>query len=211
MEGPVSSSGGGGGGTPFSLTIEEQDGAPSVADVSTVKVTNGSLTDEGGGIVSLATGGGSGLYSAYIHIQDQKAIGTNGGDFNTGAWRTRTLTTELSDTGGDASLAANQITLQPGTYRCNIRCPAYNVQSSQARLQNVSDATTILIGSNAFSAAGAASSQGDSFIVGRFTLAEAKILEVQHQCGSTKAGNGFGVNAGFGTEVYTDVEFWKEL
>lgn len=49
-----------GGGT---ITIEEQDGTPSVASVNTIKVTNGTLTDEGGGVVSIATGGGGGSVS----------------------------------------------------------------------------------------------------------------------------------------------------
>ena len=51
-------SGGGGGGT--ALTVEEQDGTPSVSNVNTIRVTNGTLTDEGGGVVSITTGGGGG-------------------------------------------------------------------------------------------------------------------------------------------------------
>jgi hypothetical protein len=38
------------------LTIEESDGTPSVASVSTIKVTNGSLTDNGSGVVTLDFG-----------------------------------------------------------------------------------------------------------------------------------------------------------
>ena len=49
-------SGGGGGGS--SLTVEEQDGVPSVSPVNTIRVSNGTLTDEGGGVVSIVTGGG---------------------------------------------------------------------------------------------------------------------------------------------------------
>ncbi len=44
---------GGGGG---SITVEEIDGTPSVADVSTIRVTNGTLTDEGDGTVRLDFG-----------------------------------------------------------------------------------------------------------------------------------------------------------
>jgi hypothetical protein len=44
-----------------SLTITEQDSSPSVADVNTIKVTNGKLTDEGGGVVSLDISGASTL------------------------------------------------------------------------------------------------------------------------------------------------------
>lgn len=45
----------------FGLTVKEQDGSPSVAPVNTIKVTNGTLTDDGGGVVSLTTGGGTSL------------------------------------------------------------------------------------------------------------------------------------------------------
>lgn len=41
-----------------SLTVEEEDGNPSVASVTTIKVTNGTLTDNTGGSVSISTGGG---------------------------------------------------------------------------------------------------------------------------------------------------------
>ena len=46
--------GAGGGGT--ALTVEEQDGAPSVASVGKIRVTNGTLTDEGGGVAKLDFG-----------------------------------------------------------------------------------------------------------------------------------------------------------
>ena len=41
-------------------TIEEEDGSPSVPIATTIKVTNGSLTDNADGTVSLATGAGGG-------------------------------------------------------------------------------------------------------------------------------------------------------
>ena len=55
----ISATSGGGGGT-SNLTVEEQDGNPTVTPVTTIKVTNGSLTDEGGGVVSIVTGAGGG-------------------------------------------------------------------------------------------------------------------------------------------------------
>jgi hypothetical protein len=36
-----------------SLTVEEIDGVPSVASVSKIRVTNGTLTDDGGGQVTI--------------------------------------------------------------------------------------------------------------------------------------------------------------
>lgn len=49
---PIPTGGGGGG---SSLTIEEADGTPSVADVTLLKVGNGDLTDLGSGVVRLKT------------------------------------------------------------------------------------------------------------------------------------------------------------
>lgn len=46
------------GGPGGSITVEESDGTPSVATVTKIKVTNGTLTDEGGGVVSLVTATG---------------------------------------------------------------------------------------------------------------------------------------------------------
>ena len=54
----ITSTSGGGGSS--NLTVEEQDGNPTVTPVTTIKVTNGTLTDEGGGVVSIVTGGGGG-------------------------------------------------------------------------------------------------------------------------------------------------------
>ena len=48
--------------------------------------------------------------------QDQKASGTAGGDFTSGAWQTRTLNTEVFNTITGSALAANQVTLPAGTY-----------------------------------------------------------------------------------------------
>lgn len=142
---------------------------------------------------------------AYIHIRDEKTLGTEGGTFTAGAWQTRDLTTEVSDAGGYASLASNQITLAAGTYWARILLPAYTVTFHQGRLQNVSDGTTLLLGMS--STANTASAHTVcSEVIGLFTLAAEKTLEVQHRCSTTKTTNGFGKAASLDTEVYTIVE-----
>jgi len=150
------------------------------------------------------------LYSDYIHIREEQASGVDGGGFTQGAWQTRVLNVEVSDTGGDAALAANQITLEAGTYRCLISCPALMVHAHKARLQNITDASTLLVGSSEYAdSAGIVGNR--TFIVGRFTLAAQKVLEIQHRCVLTRAVNGWGLGCNFGVvEVYTEVEFWKE-
>lgn len=146
----------------------------------------------------------------YIHIRDEKASGAGGGTFTSGSWQKRDLTTEVEDDGGHASLATSQITLAAGTYRAHVRCPAYGVDRHQARLRNVTDAATTLVGSTEFASSGNFI-YNDSVILGRFTIAGTKTFEVQHRCETTRSTQGLGVEANFGeVEIYTDVELWKE-
>ena len=63
--------------------------------------------------------------NSFLHIQDQKPQGTNGGTFTSGAWRTRDLNTVLTNTITGASLADNQITLPAGKYYVEASAPAY--------------------------------------------------------------------------------------
>ena len=147
----------------------------------------------------------------YILIRDEKASGVNAGTFTQSVYRTRDLNTEVIDTGGNATLAANQITLLAGTYRFKIRCPAFSVGRHKTRLQNITDVTTIDIGS---SESGFSTSfvSNHSFLSGRFTISASKIFEIQHRCAVTKTNDGFGVSVSFGDiEIYTVAEFWREL
>jgi hypothetical protein len=42
------------------LRVRDQDGTPNVKPVTEIRVTNGTLTDDGNGVISLQTGGGGG-------------------------------------------------------------------------------------------------------------------------------------------------------
>jgi hypothetical protein len=152
----------------------------------------------------------TGSYSRdYILIRDEKTQNTSGGDFTSGDWRTRTLNTEVYDTGNHASISSNQITLAAGTYEFEISCPAHHVSRHQARLYNITDGAAIAYGTSEFQNAATTTSATRSFIKGRFTIAAPKVLEVQHRCETTFSTYGFGVESNFGTEVYTVAEFWK--
>lgn len=98
--------GGGGGGGGGSITVQESDGTPSVAGVTTIKVSNGTLTDDGSGVVTIETGAAVSdvLAKDYIHIEDQKSSGTQGGTFTSGSWQTRDLNTKVIDTNNNASI-----------------------------------------------------------------------------------------------------------
>ena len=145
----------------------------------------------------------------YIKLSDVQSSGTVGGAFTSGAWRTRIINTEDSDTGSNCSISSNQITLDAGTYECSITAPGYSVDAHKARLQNITDTATTLLGSSAYANSGNAV-QVDSIIVGRFTIAAQKTFEVQHRCVTSNGTNGLGVASGFGvSEIYTVAEFWK--
>ncbi len=162
--------------------------------------------------VAVGGGGGGSTYD-YIYIVDQKADATQGGTFTSGAWQTRTLNTIKSDTGSHASISSNQITLGAGTYRVHIVAPACYVDEHQARLRDITNSATLLVGLRAY--AGSANSHVTttvSTIFGRFTLSGSTVIEVQHRCLLTRATDGFGEGGSTFGEVciYTQVEMWKE-
>lgn len=146
----------------------------------------------------------------YANFQDQKAQNTAGGTFTSGAWQTRTLNTTQSNTASIASLSSNQLTLAAGTYRVQIKAPAAGVNWHQARLQNITDTTTTLLGTVEEAGGAATGVTTSSWVSGRFTIAASKVFEVQHRCTLTTATQGFGTPGNITTEVYTVIEIWKE-
>ncbi len=144
------------------------------------------------------------VLGSVMHIQDQKASGTSAGTFTAGAWQTRTLNTAVINTITGASLASNQITLPAGTYKINCTLPALSVDQHQARLQNITDGTTTLL-SGCFRSWSSSADSTPADFFGIFTIASTKVFEVQHRCSVTRAADGFGTAASFGTEVYANV------
>lgn len=146
---------------------------------------------------------------AYVLLRDEKAQNTSGGTFTSGAWRTRDLV-ETLDPYSVCSVSSNQFTLDAGTYIIRASAPAFAVERHQIRLQNVTDATTVAVGSVAYSnAAGYTDSRSE--LASRFTITSSKTFEIQHRCERTYATEGFGVESNFTTEIYTIVELWKEI
>ena len=152
---------------------------------------------------------GSGLFSAYALIEDQKSSGTQGGTAETGAWRTRDLNTEVADAGSIVSIASNQFTLQAGTYLIKWRAPAYNVDNHRSRLADTTN-TAYWYGSNEFQTA--ENDMSNSFGAVRVTISGAAVFEIQHQVLTTANSMGFGVAwSTLGViETYTAVEIYKE-
>lgn len=149
----------------------------------------------------------------YIHIEDQKTpAGTDGGTFTSGAWRTRDLNTIVSDDNSlVVSLSTNQITLVAGTYRVDAWCPAFEVDDNQVRLQNITAASTLLLGKvgRAFNDSGSAIGSYHLHVGGKVTVAASQVLELQHRGSDNKTDFGFGIGANFGTEIFSTIEFVK--
>lgn len=145
----------------------------------------------------------------FICIVDEKTVGTDGGTFTSGAWRTRNLNVIRANTGGYATLASNQITLAAGTYRCYASAPAFAVDRHQCRLYNVTNATQLVTGQSSLAYSTYLESN-ISVLFGRFVLAASSVIELQHRCQTTVVTQGFGIAAVFGTEVYSQVMLWRE-
>lgn len=144
---------------------------------------------------------------SHLHIQDQKTANTDGGTFTSAAWRTRDLNTVVTNQITGASLATNQITLPAGTYEIDAVAPAVSVLQHKAKLRNITDSSDVILGTSEL----AINNGGNcSRVMGRFTIAGAKVFELQHQCNTTAATSGFGSKSNFSViEVYSDVRIWK--
>ena len=148
------------------------------------------------------------LNNPYAYIRDEKTSGTDAGSFTNGAWRTRTLNTKVYDVDSIATLSANQVTLIAGVYHFVGRFPSLGTGRTQARLQNITDATTIALGSNCYTLS--TPSGAIIHICGRFTIAGSKALELQMRSELTQANTwAQGAATSWGTEVYAEIEFWK--
>jgi hypothetical protein len=146
------------------------------------------------------------LQPPLVVVEEQQASTTSAGTFTSGAWQTRLLNTKVTDTGGIATISSNEIELPAGAYLCNASAPAYNVNSHQSRLYNVTGAAILLNGTSEY----ASGAQTRSFVQGTFTLGAPSTVAFQHRCSVTQAGNGFGAECGFGdVEVYSRVVLTK--
>jgi hypothetical protein len=172
--------------------------------VETLKIKDANVT-----LVKLAGDAKGKFETQLLHAQDQKASGTSGGTFTSGAWRTRDLNTLLTNEIAGASLVANQITLPEGIYFITGSAPAYNVSTNKMKLYNITDAADLVIGQNSRAETTPVITSVSS-LSGRFTVVGTKVLEVQHQCSTTCATWGFGNACGYGVvEVYADVHIWR--
>jgi prepilin-type N-terminal cleavage/methylation domain-containing protein len=145
---------------------------------------------------------------------DQKT-NADGGTFTSGSWQTRTINTTLyeKDDSGSFSLSSNQITLQPGRYFIEAKAESRAVYRNVLRFYNTSDSAVAIQGNSVYSKDDPVGQETAS-ISGVIDIASAKTFEIQHQCQSTSATNGFGIASGFTTDnidIYLTVTITKLL
>ena len=153
------------------------------------------LKTDGSGALSFASLA-LGKFASYAVVADANNQGNqNGGDFNSGAWRTRTLDAEITDSDGIVSLSSNQFTLGAGNYFIIAWASALRVDGHQARLRDVTNGSTRAHGSSEYS------SNGDyvttkSWIYTRISPSSTTAYELQHRCQTSSSTVGFGNGSG---------------
>lgn len=145
-----------------------------------------------------------------LHVREQQVANTDGGTFTSGAWRTRTLTTEVTNEITGASLASNQITLPAGTYEIDALAPAVSVGAHKAKLCNITDTADTIVGQSMQNDAATGLHGSLAVVRGRFTIAAQKVFELQHRCATSRSTTGLGSASNLGViEVYSDVMIRK--
>ena len=177
----------------------------STIGVQNIAHTNGTnaMTVASDGDVTFAN-----RYPQTAIIADTKSQNTAGGTFTSGAWRTRTLNTEVSDLNNICSLSSDIFTLSSGTYLIEWIAPAYNVNRHQTRLYDTTNSSVIQYGGSNYANSSNAienSSSGSAIVV----ISSNTGYKIEHQCGTTSSTQGLGVEANMGTEVYTQVKITK--
>ena len=143
-------------------------------------------------------------------IEEQLSNGTSSVYSTVGSYVTRVLNTVVSNTVTGLSLNSNQITLLSGTYRLDVLAPGYDCARTKARLRNITDSSTIALGTNGYVGTSTASTY--SHINNIFTISSTKVIEVQQyfQLNASNQNGGMATSSG-DVEVYARIIITKLL
>ena len=142
-------------------------------------------------------------------IEDQKAVGTQGGSSSATTWNIRTLNTLVTNTIG-VTLSSNIFTIPPGRYHITVSTPAYKVGRHKCRLYNVTTSSVSAYGTNSYILE-TINVQTDSNLDYVFTITTSTQFRIEHWTTFAQAANGLGVdfNQTPAVEVYTRVKLIK--
>jgi len=174
------------------------------------------LTSNGSGSAPTWKNNGGGSSKIAI-LSDVKTAGTDGGDFDTGAWRNRELNTKL-DPESFVTLNNNYFELGEGSYRISWSAPAHAVDKHQTRLTYANNTGF----SNSSEVYGTSEACFDPILEGNnniqtrsfgetiITITETTYFKIQHRCQDSKDISGFGLSQNFGGDgdneaIYTQV------
>ena len=165
------------------------------------KVTGGAsgqvLTNDGSDGLSWSAAGSTIKRACLV---DEKASGTAGGTFTSGAWQQRDLQTEYYDTIG-ITFGTNTFILPAGTFYIDWQCPAFRVEGNQSRLYNITSAAVVKAGSSEYTKMSTAKSSTRSMGSAVVTLGATATFKIEHRGYVTIATEGFGVDSATGGGV----------
>lgn len=185
--------------------IREIPGAGPINDINYISQTANFTVGQ------IVTGGTTGDTGLIVADADAGATGTlslinQDGPFVNGELLTDPL-------GGSATASSpvllttfTQFFLPAGTYDIAASAPAYAAGTHQARLRDVTNGVTLVVGTS--QSANASNLVGNrSHVNGRFTLSGDAVLELQHWTETTRAADGLGLASDSGeSEVYSEIQ-----
>lgn len=122
----------------------------------------------------------------------QLASGTGGGTATSGSWLTRPLNTTIRNDNSFATLSSNVITLASGSYIFKATGLLYNTDTSQHRIRNTSDGTTVALGTLIYLSNSSSSGGTSDIESGIITISSSKNFEMQYRVSNTSATIGLG-------------------
>lgn len=160
------------------------------------------------GGISLLGSGDVSVSSASMLVVDEKASGVGGGAATIASWTTHALNTVKSNTISGAGLASNQITLPAGVYEIKGYCVGFILGAFSCRIRNITDSSTIQVGSSVYVTASATS---ESSICSEFTLASTKTIALQYYAATSAYGGNLGIAVSSGeAEIYASIHIEKK-
>ncbi len=205
--------------------LQVADGGTGASDAATARANLGALAKSGDTMTGLLTLSGdptAALHAAtkqyvdsrktlYMVVEDRRATGTPGGNFNAGIWNNRTLNTVSVNEISGASLdtTTNEIILPPGDYYITANAPAYSVNRHAIRLVDGTNNVVLRYGTSEVALTNV---ENRSFLDLFYQFTSTTRIKIQHRCEVTRIGDGFGVATNFSDyELYTVVTIAKRI